>query len=96
MAANLERQAAEYERRLDELNHSHARSIEAQQHTVSRDVYDVQHQLLSSQVDKLYAQVGVWKGIVVFLGVPGVVALLWALVSASQHVPLAGPGGLVP
>jgi hypothetical protein len=36
----LEMQAREYERRLTELNHAHARALEAQAGTVPREVYD--------------------------------------------------------
>jgi hypothetical protein len=37
---NLRTQAAEYARRLDELNHAHAQAVEAQARTVPRELYE--------------------------------------------------------
>jgi len=82
-AANLARQAIEYERRLDDLNHSHDRAVETQKHTVSRELYDVQHDDLRVKVDMLVTQVGVWKWIALFLGLPGLLALA-GVVSAGH------------
>lgn len=37
----LEKQAAEYERRLDELNHAHARALNDRESFVTKDVFDI-------------------------------------------------------
>lgn len=44
----------------------------------------------------LLAQLGTLRGIIVFLGLPGVVALAWAIVGAASGHPVSGPGGIVP
>ena len=95
-ARNLERQALEYERRLADLNHAHTRTLEAQSRTVSREIYESQHREVKEQVGKLVTQIGVWRGIIVFLGLPGIIALLWAVLSAISGHTVTGPDGFLP
>jgi Flp pilus assembly protein TadB len=44
----------------------------------------------------LIAQLGTLRGIVALLGVPGLVALAWAVIAAATGHALTGPSGLIP
>jgi hypothetical protein len=132
----LELQAAEYERRLDDLNHAHEQAVEAQAMTVPRELFDqfvkesvssraaaleamgsrleasienvgkaasVGRQALQDKVDNNHATtaaeievernariraegaISVWRFIAVLLGLPGIVALLLAMVALFGH-----------
>ena len=50
------------------------------------------HELLT----RLLTQVGTWRGIIVFVGLPGIIALVWALLAAFSGHAVSGPDGLVP
>jgi hypothetical protein len=61
----LQLQAAEYERRLDDLNHAHAQAVEAQAKTVPREMFDQyvketaarEQALMTAQSEKAAVQV---------------------------------------
>lgn len=70
---------------------------------LSLDRFDREHRpVLAAQEEAktslttLLAQLGTLRGIIVFLGLPGVVALLWAIIGAASGHPVSGPGGIVP
>jgi hypothetical protein len=59
-------QAKEYERRLDELNHAHARALQAAQMSVSRELYesdkrigDERREAISKEIETIRREVGV-------------------------------------
>lgn len=59
-ALALEIQAREMARRLDDLNHAHARALEAQSKTVSRETFDIQMAILTkSMVGLVLAMAGI-------------------------------------
>ena len=45
---------------------------------------------------KLLTQIGTVRGIAVFIGLPGIIALLWTLLAAFSNQTVTGPGGFVP
>ena len=102
-ARNLDRQAIEYERRLGALNGEQGRIAKILAQSVTRELHDIEigHQretveVLRVQVDKLVTTLNVWRGIVVFLGLPGVVALLWTILAAFSGRTVTGPDGFIP
>lgn len=50
------------------------------------------HELLT----RLLTQVGTFRGIAIFLGLPGIVALFWVLLAAFAGRTVTGPGGFIP
>jgi hypothetical protein len=58
----LELQARELARRLDELNHSHSRSLEDRNLFVTKDEYKTGHTGLVSTVETLRDTVQQWRG----------------------------------
>jgi hypothetical protein len=79
----LEMQAREYERRLGELNHAHARALEAQNTTVTREVYDINkremmewRRVVDSRLDRSAGANSFWASVAM-----SAFALLAALVS---------------
>ena len=45
---------------------------------------------------KLLTQIGTVRGIAVFVGLPGIIALIWTLLAAFSNQTVTGPGGLIP
>jgi hypothetical protein len=46
--------------------------------------------------DKLAGQISAWRGLVLFLGLPGLLALAAVVAAAAAGVTVTGPGGLIP
>lgn len=83
-------QAAEYERRLDSLNHAHARSLEERTHTLPREIFEQFRQgeffVLRKLVDDLIAERrGLRGGWGYAVGVIGLVVALLSIASALQR-----------
>ena len=45
---------------------------------------------------RLEAQISTWRGIILFLGMPGVVALLWTILATFSGQAVTGPNGFIP
>jgi inorganic pyrophosphatase/exopolyphosphatase len=67
------------------------KTIEAKAATLAGKASD-DHELLV----KLLTQVGTVRGIAVFVGLPGIIALLWTLLAAFSNQTVTGPGGFIP
>lgn len=86
-------QAAEYERRLDMLNHAHARAMEERTHTVSRELFEEFRRgdfaiLRKAVDDHLAERRGVAGGWGYAVGVIGFVLGILAVAHALQQVTL--------
>ena len=62
------------------------------QHSESEVKRSSDHDLLA----KLLTQVGTLRGVAVFVGLPGILAFIWAIVAAVANKTVTGPGGLLP
>jgi len=86
-AANLARQAIEYERRLGQLNGEQARIATVLNNSVTRELFDIEmghaiagNRALETQVERMATQLNTLRGIAIFIGLPGVVAFVLALI----------------
>jgi hypothetical protein len=67
------------------------KTIDAKADTLAGKAAD-DHELLI----KLLTQIGTVRGIAVFVGLPGIIALLWTLLAAFTNQTVTGPGGFLP
>jgi hypothetical protein len=64
----LRLQAIEYSRRLEDLNHAHARALEAQAHTVSSELYESHREDIAARFKLLSDQMAAQDSRIVAIG----------------------------